>query len=62
MLSRLQELRKEGETFLRLEAALHHQLNRLEVEELALQSMIHSTRGGEMLYSPPAHNGHMMWA
>ena len=62
MLSRLQELCKEGETLLRLEAALHHQLNRLEVEELALQSMIHSTRGGEMLSSPPAHNGHMMWA
>eukprot|EP00069_Balaena_mysticetus_P007461 bmy_19112T0 len=48
MLSRLQELHKEGETLLRLEAALHHQLNRLEVEELALHSMIHSTRGGRL--------------
>nr|XP_056721936.1 snRNA-activating protein complex subunit 5 [Euleptes europaea] len=40
MLSRLQELRKEEETLLRVKAALHDQLNRLKVEELALQSMI----------------------
>ncbi|XP_033612001.1 snRNA-activating protein complex subunit 5 isoform X2 [Fukomys damarensis] len=43
MLSRLQELRKEEETLLRLKAALHDQLNRLKVEELALRSMISST-------------------
>uniref|UniRef100_A0A8C6CHS3 Small nuclear RNA activating complex polypeptide 5 n=1 Tax=Moschus moschiferus TaxID=68415 RepID=A0A8C6CHS3_MOSMO len=54
MLSRLQELRKEEETLLRLKAALHDQLNRLKVEELALQSMISSRRGGEMLPSQPA--------
>uniref|UniRef100_A0A7N5J903 Small nuclear RNA activating complex polypeptide 5 n=1 Tax=Ailuropoda melanoleuca TaxID=9646 RepID=A0A7N5J903_AILME len=30
MLSRLQELRKEEETLLRLKAALHDQLNRLK--------------------------------
>ncbi|XP_004421781.1 snRNA-activating protein complex subunit 5 [Diceros bicornis minor] len=52
MLSRLQELRKEEETLLRLKAALHDQLNRLKVEEMALQSMIR--RGDEMLPSPPA--------
>lgn len=33
MLSRLQELRKEEETLLRLKAALHDQLNRLKVSE-----------------------------
>ncbi|NXT92730.1 SNPC5 protein, partial [Anhinga rufa] len=42
MLSRLQELRKEEETLLRVKAALHDQLTRLKVEELALQSMISS--------------------
>nr|XP_059861710.1 snRNA-activating protein complex subunit 5 isoform X1 [Delphinus delphis]XP_060150069.1 snRNA-activating protein complex subunit 5 isoform X1 [Globicephala melas] len=54
MLSRLQELRKEEETLLRLKAALHDQLNRLKVEELALQSMISSGREDEMLSSQPA--------
>ncbi|XP_045397406.1 snRNA-activating protein complex subunit 5 [Eulemur rufifrons] len=54
MLSRLQELRKEEETLLRLKAALHDQLNRLKVEELALQSMIISRRGDEKLSSQPA--------
>ncbi|EGW14981.1 snRNA-activating protein complex subunit 5 [Cricetulus griseus] len=54
MFSRLQELRKEEETLLRLKAALHDQLNRLKVEELALQSMISSRRGTEMLSSQPA--------
>ncbi|NWY96664.1 SNPC5 protein, partial [Loxia curvirostra] len=44
MLSRLQELRREEETLLRVKAALHDQLRRLRVEELALQSMI---RAGE---------------
>ncbi|XP_004276267.1 snRNA-activating protein complex subunit 5 isoform X2 [Orcinus orca] len=53
MLSRLQELRKEEETLLRLKAALHDQLNRLKVEELALQSMISSGREDEMLSSQP---------
>ncbi|KAM4676735.1 snRNA-activating protein complex subunit 5 [Discoglossus pictus] len=42
MLSRLQELKKEEETLLKIKAALHDQLNRLKVEELALQSMISS--------------------
>ncbi|OXB51327.1 hypothetical protein ASZ78_007465 [Callipepla squamata] len=42
MLSRLQELRKEEETLLRVKAALHEQLTRLKVEELALRSMIRS--------------------
>uniref|UniRef100_A0A2K5E177 Small nuclear RNA activating complex polypeptide 5 n=1 Tax=Aotus nancymaae TaxID=37293 RepID=A0A2K5E177_AOTNA len=51
MLSRFQELCKEEETLLRLKAALHDQLNRLKVEELALQSMISSRRGDEMLSS-----------
>ncbi|XP_023613567.1 snRNA-activating protein complex subunit 5 isoform X3 [Myotis lucifugus] len=54
MLSRLQELRKEEETLLRLKAALHDQLNRLKVEELALQSMISSRREDEMPSSPAA--------
>lgn len=53
MLSRLQELRKEEETLLRLKAALHDQLNRLKVEELALQSIISSRKGDEMLSSQP---------
>ncbi|NXC51099.1 SNPC5 protein, partial [Penelope pileata] len=42
MLSRLQELRKEEETLLRVKAALHEQLTRLKVEELALRSLIRS--------------------
>uniref|UniRef100_A0A8B9G070 snRNA-activating protein complex subunit 5 n=1 Tax=Amazona collaria TaxID=241587 RepID=A0A8B9G070_9PSIT len=42
MLSRLQELRREEETLLRVKAALREQLTRLRVEELALQSMIRS--------------------
>ncbi|XP_060611349.2 snRNA-activating protein complex subunit 5 [Anolis sagrei] len=45
MLSRLQELRKEEETLLRVKAALHDQLHRLKVEELALQSMIKENEG-----------------
>uniref|UniRef100_A0A8C3JIG3 Small nuclear RNA activating complex polypeptide 5 n=1 Tax=Calidris pygmaea TaxID=425635 RepID=A0A8C3JIG3_9CHAR len=51
MLSRLQELRKEEETLLRVKAALHDQLTRLRVEELALQSMI---RAGEEAGAAPA--------
>uniref|UniRef100_A0A8D0H2I8 Small nuclear RNA activating complex polypeptide 5 n=1 Tax=Sphenodon punctatus TaxID=8508 RepID=A0A8D0H2I8_SPHPU len=51
MLSRLQELRKEEETLLRVKAALHDQLNRLKVEELALQSMINSREGNIMVSS-----------
>ncbi|NXF16112.1 SNPC5 protein, partial [Leptocoma aspasia] len=43
MLSRLQELRREEETLLRVKAALHDQLRRLRVEELALQSMIRAS-------------------
>ncbi|XP_004687708.1 PREDICTED: snRNA-activating protein complex subunit 5 isoform X2 [Condylura cristata] len=59
MLSRLQELRKEEETLLRLKAALHDQLNRLKVEEMALQSMISSARGDEMVPSlPPPEQSH----
>ncbi|MBZ3891192.1 snRNA-activating protein complex subunit 5 [Sciurus carolinensis] len=62
MLSRLQELRKEEETLLRLKAALHDQLNRLKVEELALQSIINSRKGDEMLSSsqPVAEQSHDM--
>ncbi|KAE8618479.1 hypothetical protein XENTR_v10009395 [Xenopus tropicalis] len=52
MLSRLQELKKEEETLLKIKAALHDQLNRLKVEELALQSMI-STRDEQDLSHPP---------
>ncbi|KAM6257548.1 snRNA-activating protein complex subunit 5 isoform 1-T1 [Porphyrio hochstetteri] len=51
MLSRLQELRKEEETLLRVKAALHEQLTRLKVEELALQSLI---RAGEEKRPGPA--------
>ncbi|XP_001367282.1 snRNA-activating protein complex subunit 5 [Monodelphis domestica] len=53
MLSRLQELRKEEETLLRVKAALHDQLNRLKVEELALQSIISSREGNGMTHSSP---------
>ncbi|XP_020838591.1 snRNA-activating protein complex subunit 5 [Phascolarctos cinereus] len=53
MLSRLQELRKEEETLLRVKAALHDQLNRLKVEELALQSIISSREGEGMTHSSP---------
>ncbi|XP_066199929.1 snRNA-activating protein complex subunit 5 isoform X3 [Saccopteryx leptura] len=56
MLSRLQELRKEEETLLQLKAALHDQLNRLKVEELALQSMISARRGDEMPSSQAAQD------
>ncbi|NXO04204.1 SNPC5 protein, partial [Rhinopomastus cyanomelas] len=54
MLSRLQELRREEETLLRLRAALHEQLTRLKVEELALQSMI---RAGEENAAAPSSAG-----
>ncbi|XP_075063689.1 snRNA-activating protein complex subunit 5 [Mixophyes fleayi] len=48
MLSRLQELKKEEETLLKIKAALHDQLNRLKVEELALQSMINCGEGQDL--------------
>ncbi|KAM9270570.1 snRNA-activating protein complex subunit 5 isoform 1-T2 [Cariama cristata] len=54
MLSRLQELRKEEETLLRVKAALHDQLTRLKVEELALQSMIRSREENVGVSSAPA--------
>ncbi|XP_065497850.1 snRNA-activating protein complex subunit 5 isoform X1 [Caloenas nicobarica] len=54
MLSRLQELRKEEETLLRVKAALHDQLRRLRVEELALQSMIRSREGNDTVSSATA--------
>ncbi|NXQ89139.1 SNPC5 protein, partial [Nyctibius grandis] len=54
MLSRLQELRKEEETLLRVKAALHDQLTRLKVEELALQSMIRSREENGPVSSPAA--------
>ncbi|KAH0620106.1 hypothetical protein JD844_014708 [Phrynosoma platyrhinos] len=47
MLSRLQELRKEEETLLRVKAALHDQLNRLKVRRLINQApapLPHGTR------------------
>ncbi|NXV17333.1 SNPC5 protein, partial [Cepphus grylle] len=56
MLSRLQELRKEEETLLRVKAALHDQLTRLKVEELALQSMIRA--GEEAAAAAPAEEPH----
>ncbi|KAJ8248715.1 hypothetical protein GJAV_G00226950 [Gymnothorax javanicus] len=40
MLSRLQELKKEEETLLKIKAMLQDQLNRLKFEEGALRSMI----------------------
>ncbi|XP_048812535.1 snRNA-activating protein complex subunit 5 [Tympanuchus pallidicinctus] len=55
MLSRLQELRKEEETLLRVKAALHEQLTRLKVEELALQSMIRS-REEDLAAAPGAED------
>ncbi|KAL7980257.1 hypothetical protein Chor_001525 [Crotalus horridus] len=52
MLSRLQELRKEEETLLRVKEALHDQLTRLKVEELALRSMINTREG--TVFTPSA--------
>ncbi|XP_058012776.1 snRNA-activating protein complex subunit 5 [Ahaetulla prasina] len=52
MLSRLQELRKEEETLLRVKEALHDQLTRLKVEELALRSMINAREG--TVFTPSA--------
>ncbi|KPP67265.1 hypothetical protein Z043_114168 [Scleropages formosus] len=46
MLSRLQELKKEEETLLRIKMMLQEQLNRLKFEEGALRSMI-TTQGEE---------------
>ncbi|CAL1595785.1 unnamed protein product [Knipowitschia caucasica] len=42
MHSRLQELKKEAETLLKLKVTLQDQLNRLKFEEGALKSMIHA--------------------
>ncbi|KAM6119180.1 snRNA-activating protein complex subunit 5 isoform 1-T1 [Pterocles gutturalis] len=56
MLSRLQELRKEEETLLRVKAALHDQLTRLKVEELALQSIISSREDGTSSSSAAAED------
>ncbi|NXP47129.1 SNPC5 protein, partial [Heliornis fulica] len=55
MLSRLQELHKEEETLLRVKAALHDQLTRLKVEELALQSLI---KAGEETRPGPPEQAH----
>ncbi|XP_034758047.1 snRNA-activating protein complex subunit 5-like [Acipenser ruthenus] len=52
MLSRLQELKKEEETLLKVKALLLDQLNRLKVEELALQSMISTEREDSDASSP----------
>ncbi|XP_041082207.1 snRNA-activating protein complex subunit 5-like [Polyodon spathula] len=52
MLSRLQELKKEEETLLKVKAVLQDQLNRLKVEELALQSMISTEREHSDASSP----------
>ncbi|MGH0161044.1 UNVERIFIED_CONTAM: hypothetical protein FKN15_040486 [Acipenser sinensis] len=61
MLSRLQELKKEEETLLKVKALLLDQLNRLkfnggalylQVEELALQSMISTEREDSDASSP----------
>ncbi|XP_072258710.1 snRNA-activating protein complex subunit 5 [Pyxicephalus adspersus] len=53
MLSRLQELKKEEETLLKIKAALHEQLNRLKVEELALQSMINAGEDQDHIEDQP---------
>ncbi|XP_043933807.1 snRNA-activating protein complex subunit 5 [Protopterus annectens] len=50
MLSRLQELKKEEESLLKIKAALHDQLNRLKVEELALRSMISLREENDSMY------------
>ncbi|KAG7333233.1 hypothetical protein KOW79_003368 [Hemibagrus wyckioides] len=42
MLSRLQELKKEEETLLKIKVMLQDQLNRLKFEEGALKSMINA--------------------
>ncbi|KAG2462981.1 SNPC5 protein, partial [Polypterus senegalus] len=42
---RLQELKKEEETLLKVKALLQDQLNRLKVEELALRSIINEESG-----------------
>ncbi|XP_016050042.1 snRNA-activating protein complex subunit 5 [Erinaceus europaeus] len=53
MLSRLQELRKEEDSLLRLKAALHDQLNRLKVEEMTLRAVVASaTEGGSPCAQP----------
>ncbi|XP_076853542.1 snRNA-activating protein complex subunit 5 [Brachyhypopomus gauderio] len=49
MLSRLQELKKEEETLLKIKVMLQDQLNRLKFEEGALKSMIN----GQCEESPP---------
>ncbi|XP_073474404.1 snRNA-activating protein complex subunit 5 [Aquarana catesbeiana] len=53
MLSRLQELKKEEETLLKIKAALNDQLNRLKVEELTLQSIISAGEGQDLQAEPP---------
>ena len=54
MLSRLQELRKEEETLLRLKAALHDQLNRLKVTPRPpfLHSVVPAPRPPGSTWSP----------
>ncbi|CAI9563795.1 unnamed protein product [Staurois parvus] len=53
MLSRLQELKKEEETLLKIKAALNDQLNRLKVEELTLQSIISAGEGQDLHEEQP---------
>ncbi|XP_026528907.1 snRNA-activating protein complex subunit 5 [Notechis scutatus] len=59
MLSRLQELRKEEETLLRVKEALHDQLTRLKVEELALRSMINAREGTMFMPSAAVTEEHV---
>ncbi|KAM8861748.1 snRNA-activating protein complex subunit 5 [Synchiropus picturatus] len=47
MLSRLQELKKEEETLLKIKVMLQDQLNRLKFEEGALKSIINAQMNGE---------------
>lgn len=47
MHSRLQELKKEAETLLKLKVTLQDQLNRLKFEEGTLKSMIHAMSEAE---------------
>ncbi|XP_078478490.1 snRNA-activating protein complex subunit 5 [Lampetra planeri] len=57
MLSRLQELKKEEETLLKIKVMLQDQLNRLKFEEGALKSIINAqtVEGASECSSPEVH-------
>ncbi|KAL0968877.1 hypothetical protein UPYG_G00273060 [Umbra pygmaea] len=54
MLSRLQELKKEEETLLKIKVMLQDQLNRLKFEEGALKSIINAQTEGPSQPASPA--------